>query len=406
MSPIRIRLSALASEPAHSPVARTPARDASALKLQFLASLNHEIRTPLSGILGMSDLLLETGLDSEQRDYITALRQCAEGLFELLNDTLEYTSLSSGCLQLDEAEFHLEDALQSCLRESSERAQQSGLTFTSHCAADLPPTAIGDAYRIRQVLTLLLQYALKSALGGSIDVDITLLPGAAKPNGHGSARQVTLSVAVRTSGCGITAAAVRETFETFDQIELGDAQRFNGVSLGLALTRRVLQLLKGDMVVESVEEGTTVLTAEIPLHLPKPVLVPQAARGAQARPVSHKLLIVEDNRISQQVLRAILTKGAFEFDCVGDGLSAIQAATENPYQLILMDLQMPGMDGIEATRHIRALPGYEEIPILALTAEVSDQVRALCRQTGMNAFLNKPVHAGELLAAVQRFLPS
>lgn len=372
-------------------------REASALKLQFLASLNHEIRTPLSGILGMSDLLLETHLDDEQRDYIAGLRQCAEGLFELLNDTLEYTSLASGCLQLDEGEFHLNDALSTCVRENQQRAEAQQLPFLYEEAEDMPSTVIGDAYRVRQVLSLMLQYGLKCSRG-SLHARTSIQTG--------TGRQGTFCIAVTLRDCGVTAAGIREVFETFDQIEVGDAQRFNGVSLGLALTRRVLQLLKGDMVVETREDGATVLTAEIPIQLPKPMLVAHAARGAQARQVSQKILIVEDNRISQQVLRAILTKGSFEFDCVGDGLSAIEAAKQHPYQLILMDLQMPGMDGIEATRHIRELPEYQEVPILALTAEVSDQVRALCRATGMNAFLNKPVHAGELLGAVQRFLPS
>src|SRR5450759_1992523 len=175
MSPNRLRLSTFASEAAQSAAARTAELETPALKLQFLASLNHEIRTPLSGILGMSDLLLETPLDEEQRDYVTAARQCAEGLFELLNDTLEYTSLASGCVQLDEAEFHLADTLRTTVNEHSAKAQARGLEITYESSDDFPPTAIGDAYRVRQVLSLMLQHALKTAAPGVSSGAISLV---------------------------------------------------------------------------------------------------------------------------------------------------------------------------------------------------------------------------------------
>jgi CheY-like chemotaxis protein len=396
MSPKPLRLSTFASEAAQAAAARSPGPETSALKLQFLASLNHEIRTPLSGILGMSDLLLETALDEEQRDYVTAARQCAEGLFELLNDTLEYTSLASGCVQLDESEFHLADTLRAAVNENSARAQALGLEISSEWSEDLPPTAIGDAYRVRQVLSLMLQHALKTTEAGVIGLEVGCQCSQSK--------ELSLHLRVSSSGGEASASSVRQVFETFDEIEGGATRRFDGIGLGLALTRRALQLLRGDLVVEQAESGGTAFTAEIPLLHPKPVLVSQSGRNGLSHPGTPRILVVEDNRISQQVLCAILAKGNFEFDCVADGYAAVEATATVQYGLILMDLQMPGMDGLEATQRILENPAYRDVPIVALTAEVSDQIRAQCRQTGMAAFLNKPVHAAQLLESVNQFL--
>lgn len=375
--------------------------ETSALRLQFLASLNHEIRTPLSGILGMSDLLLETPLDGEQQEYVTAARQCAEELFELLNDTLEYTSLASGCVQLDEGEFHLLDTLRNAVNEHSVKAHARGLEITYTCSDDLPATAVGDAYRVRQVLSLMLQHALKTTDVGVIALKAHCFVARRQSKTN---REMSLHLQVSSPGGSASPCSVREVFEIFDEIESGATRRFNGIGLGLALTRRTLQLLRGDLVVEQSDSGGTVFTAEIPLLSPTPALVPAPSPYTLARPAAARILVVDDNRISQRVLCAILAKGQFEFDCVGDGRAAVDASLAVQYSLVLMDLQMPGMDGIEATQLILQNPAYRDVPIVALTAEVSDQIRTQCRQSGMAAFLNKPVQAAELLESVHQFL--
>jgi CheY-like chemotaxis protein len=396
MIPSNLRLSAQAEDGSVPSAAAGAGSVASALKLQFLASLNHEIRTPLSGILGMADLLLETQLDEEQKDYVGAARDCAETLLELLNDTLEYTSLASGCVQVDEGEFHVEETLHAAIQENSARARFQGVELIHQPGEPLPPALVGDAYRIRQVVSLMIRHAMRSA--GQEPVEI------AAGMANSPEKEARLRITVRAPGGGQTAAQLRDVLANFDEIEGGATRRFNGLQLGLALMRRVLTLMGGDLEVEPTDNGAALLSAVIPMKVPRPVLVTRPHRESGPRDAGSRILIVEDNRISQQVLSAMLAKAAYRYDCAPDGPAAIEAAAGCAYDLILMDLQMPGMDGLEASDHIRKLPGYRDIPILALTAEVSDQVRLLCRQNGMAAFLNKPVQAPELLAMVERLL--
>jgi CheY-like chemotaxis protein len=370
--------------------------ESAAEKLQFLASLNHEIRTPLSGILGMADLLLETELDEEQREYVVSARQCAEGLFDLLNATLEYTSLFSGVVRLDEAEFHLGDLLQGVVSEHLDRAQAKSVEIVYLPHDDMHRTVVGDAYRVRQLLALLLQ----SALQHSSDTRLEVEAHAAQTD-----HSAVLTITTRSGGRGMSREEVDKLLETVRQMEEGEAKRFAGGALSLALTRRLLYLMDGEMRFESSVLGTTI-QIELPLRLPHAKPKSSLHLTVQSKGVAPRILLVEDNRISQQVLSAMLTKAAYEFDCASDGPTAISKAVERSYQLILMDLQMPGMDGMEASEHIRRIPGYTDTPILALTAEVSDQVRQECKRRGMSAFLNKPIQAPELLASVQRYISS
>jgi hypothetical protein len=198
---------------------------------------------------------------------------------------------------------------------------------------------------------------------------------------------------------------VTDQLRNFDLLEQGIARRFDSLGLGLALARRITRLLGGDFSIKSMPGGDTLIRAEIPLRLPPQLLVMPAGLSAESsQAAGHRILVVEDNRIAMQVLSALLSKGALDFDTAPDGPSAIAAAASRRYDLILMDVQMPGMDGLEATRHIRELSGYAEVPIVALTADTSDEVRTSCRRAGMVAFLNKPIHAAELLSAVRRYL--
>jgi CheY-like chemotaxis protein len=398
MIPHRLHICPDSGSPARKPVAVAGAPGAISAqdtRLQLLASLNHEIRTPLSGILGMADLLLETSLDEEQRGYVAAARECAEGLFDLLNTTLEYSSLTSGGLQLDEAEFELPEVLTSAVHEARRKAQPQGVELAWDGAPLLPGSVIGDGYRVRQVFSLLITTALRLGAAGRLEASAIEV---ADPRPD----MLRVSLAVRSEATHLPPWQLEELSAATDNTH-ALTRRFSELGLSLALLRRLLELMGGQLTLESGAGPGCVLTAELPLWSRAPLPPEQTAEGA-ALPDERRILVVDDNRISQRVISAILAKGQYAVDCAIDGPAALQMAAGRNYALIFMDLQMPGMDGLEATRRLRQLPGYERTPILALTADVSDDLRLQCRRIGMAAFLNKPVHASDLLEAVEHWL--
>lgn len=364
------------------------------LKGLFLASLNHEIRTPLSGILGMADLLLETPLDEEQREYVNAARLCAESLFEILNAALQYSALEAGRVSLDESEFSLKEALNAALDQHSSRAQAKNIRYTSSFAPALPEVVIGDAPRLREVVSHLLANAVKFTHAGS--VELLAFVDAGK----------SLVIQVVDTGIGIPRDRLEIIFESFRQVESGLARSYPGLGLGLAVARKLVSLMHGRIEVESVQDKGSTFTVRLPLRLPETSIESAPASSPVAGPV---ILAVEDNPIGMTILRHTLERRPINgqqarVDCVSSGRAALEAAAHCKYDLVLMDLQMPGMDGLETTAAMRRLPGYQAIPILALTANSGDEIRQRCRQAGMQAFLVKPVEPNELLSSVSRFL--
>lgn len=357
------------------------------LKGTFLANLNHEIRTPLSGILGMTDLLLETQLDDEQRDYVSTARLCAENLFHLLNATLEYSALTAGHLTLDETEFGLSEMVVSALATEHEKAEAKGLKLSATLDPSLPQTMIGDATRLQDLLGHLLDNAIKFTHQGSVDLTLTR---------EGD----VLKIAVRDTGIGIDPVRRARIFESFHQVDSGLSRNYPGLGLGLALAQKLLVLMGGAITAESEPDKGSTFTVRLPIHL---------AASARDKAAAHSegvpaILAVEDNPVGLRVLRHALKGRAVNVDTASDGAEAIQAAAARHYDLILMDLQMPHMDGLEATAAVRRLPGYENVPILALTANYSDEIRQQCQQHGMQDFLSKPVTASALWNAVSRWL--
>lgn len=358
------------------------------LKAQFLASLNHEIRTPLSGIIGMTDLLLETQLTPEQSEYVASARLCAENLLELLNATLEYSALAAGTLRLDEYEFSLAESLELAVAEHITKAHQKGLTLLFCYDDRLPSTVMGDPARVRQMISHIVGNAVKFT-----------------PQGHISVRAVCLDsqeaeITIEDTGIGIGQDKLALIFESFQQVDSGLARSYSGIGLGLALARKICTLLGGDIFVESEPGLGSRFTVRLPLRLPAAAPDRKPVSG----PVAGSILVVEDNRVAQTVISHVLRRNRFRVTAVGSGEQALDAVSREHFDLILMDLQMPEMDGLEATRYIRNMPEYDEVPIVALTANYSDQYRELCQRSGMQAFLSKPVHPSELIANVKRFL--
>jgi CheY-like chemotaxis protein len=363
------------------------------LKGLFLASLNHEIRTPLSGIMGMADLLLETNLDDEQREYVNAARLCAESLFEILNATLEYSSLEAGQFQLDESEFSLKEMLDSALNQHALRAQAKGLRLFSTLEAGLPETMLGDAPRLRELLGYLISNAIKFTHAGTVELRVTL-------NRLG-AEGTWMDMEVRDTGIGIPADRLDAIFESFRQVDSGLSRSYPGLGLGLALVRKLAELMNGRVEVQSTPEKGSTFKVRLPVRQAAGLSQESVLPISGARPA---ILAVEDNPVGLTVLRHALARRSVEVDCATSGASALEAAAKRHYDLVLMDLQMPEMDGLETTQKMRQLPGYESVPILALTANSSDEIRARCLQAGMQAFLSKPVEAAELWSLVSKFL--
>jgi len=407
--------------------------DLDQLKGLFLASLNHEIRTPLSGILGMTDLLLETTLDEEQREYVSAARLCAESLFEILNAALEISALEAGQFALEDSEFVLQEMLHASVDRHALHAEAKGLRLFSTLAPGLPETLIGDAPRLRELIGYLIGNAIKFTPSGQVELRVSVQTSELIPE---------LTLEVRDTGIGIPADRLGVIFDSFRQVENGLSRTYPGLGLGLALARKLTTLMNGRIEVESEPGQGSTFTVRLPLRQPVERAdalpgvfeaarggVSEAARGGVTRAgvseaasggvtragvseaasggVSEKLpfiLAVEDNPVGITVLRHNLERHPVRADYAMSGREALDAAAARHYDLVLMDLQMPGMDGLETTIEMRKLPGYDHVPILALTANTGDDLRERCLHIGMRAFLSKPIKGAELWSAISKFL--
>ena len=365
------------------------------LKGNFLASLNHEIRTPLSGILGMMDLLLETSLSTEQQEYVTATRLCAQNLYEILNAALEYSALSAGTSVCEESEFDLQETLKQAVLEQILQAEAKGLQLYYTIEDQVPRLVIGDAVRLRQLLGYLITNAVKFTPHGEVEVIALASPREADSQGR-----FNLTVKIRDTGIGIPPSKLEVIFDSFRQVESGLSRGYHGLGLGLALAHKLADLLGGSIAVESQEGVGSTFTFTIPL---KSCIEPSAPRKKDESRRA-RILVVEDNTVAQTVIRQFLKRGRYDVVCADSGQAAIEACSAGHFDLILMDLQMPAMSGLEATAAIRQLPGYTNVPITALTANSSDEYRSLCKQAGMQGFMSKPVQPDELLGAVRRLL--
>ena len=363
----------------------------SELKGQFLTSLNHEIRTPLSGILGMTDLLLETSLSDEQKEYVGATRLCAENLLEILNVTLEFSALAANHLHLEETEFSIREMLEGLISEFAFKAESKGLALVCKFNRTLPLTVVGDALRVRQLIRHLIGNAIKFTERGEVELSAWGAPA------EGST--IPLLIAVRDTGIGIASEQIGSIFESFRQVETGLSRNYPGLGLGLAVAHKLAMLLHGSIAVESEPGRGSVFTVRLPVRIPA-----ELGWRADSKPARAHVLVVDDDSVSQTIVSRVLRRRGLDVDCVRDGRAAISAAGNSTYDLILMDLQMPGMDGCQAAQCIRDLPGHAETPILAVTANCSSDYRDLCLKNGMQGFLSKPVQSAELIRTVEKYL--
>jgi len=381
----------------HLADARDKAEAAAEAKSRFLATMSHEIRTPLNGILGMSSILSGTELTADQHDYLRTIRSSGTALLSVIEDILDFSKIESGYMEIEAADFDVYSIVEQCLDVVAESADRKGIELASRIEAAVPDCIRGDSTRLRQILLNLLSNAAKFTLRGEIVLSITI--------GELAGSQAFLRFSVTDTGIGMSSEVCARVFSAFSQADASTTRRFGGTGLGLTISKRLVELMHGEIGVESKEGVGSTFWFKLPLV---------AGVGSAPQPIGEELsgrrvLVVDDNMTNLQIVKSMLEPLGVDVICAGDGVQALgvlrqSEATGKGVDLALLDFHMPFMDGLMLTREIRARPRFEKLPIVLLTSVTQREHAHEARDLSIQGYLVKPLRALQLTECVRKLL--